>query len=235
MRRIIIMAGLLLAPLLLASFGATAQIQFIEGKHYQLITPPQPTSNADTVEVIEVFSYACPHCATFQPAINGWHQGIGEGVEFSRIAAVFNASWEPYARAYYTADALGILDASHQAMFDKLHKERKRFRSMDDIAEFFSGYGVSKDDFLKASKSFAIDTKLRRGVAMSHRYGVDGTPSVIVNGKYRTSVSMVGSTDGLITLLNQLIESEAKLIAAEAAADAPSESVAETVTEAGTD
>jgi len=121
---------------------------------------------------------------------------------------VFSPSWEPYARAYYAAEALGILEASHQAMFDKLHRERKRFRSMEEIAEFYTDFGVSKEDFLKATESFAVDTKLRRGMVMSQRYGVEGTPSLIIDGKYRTSVVMAGSPDAAITLTNQLVAQE---------------------------
>ncbi len=212
MRKIILFAGLMLA-----SLAALAQVQFIEGQHYKLVVPEQPTADDGKIEVVEMFSYACPHCATFQPTVMAWHDGLSDNVKFDRIPVVFNPSWEPYARAYYAAESLGILEASHQAMFDKLHRERKRFRSMDDIAEFYTDFGVSKDDFLKAAKSFAVDTKLRRGMVMSRRYGVEGTPSLVIDGKYRTSVVMAGSPDAAITLTNQLVAQEAQAKAAEAA------------------
>ncbi|MEM9303554.1 MAG: thiol:disulfide interchange protein DsbA/DsbL [Pseudomonadota bacterium] len=201
------MRQFLLSVLLLSLAGTTAAQDFQEGVHYKLIEPAQPTNNEGTVEVVEVFSYACPHCASFQPFIESWVESAPENVDFRRIPVVFRASWEPFARAYYTAEAMDILDDTHEAIFDALHKERRQLRSNDDLADFVAenSESTSREDYLKLSKSFAIETKLRRGMTQVQRFGVDATPSVIINGKYRATATMAGSVNRLLELMNYLV------------------------------
>lgn len=202
-------------------FSAVVSAQeFQPGVHYQTIEPPQPTNDAQKVEVVEVFNYACPHCATFQTYIHPWSENVPDNVEFRRIPVVFRASWEPFARAYYVSEALGLLDQSHSALFDALHKERLPLRTDDDIAEFFAErFDITKDDYLKAARSFAIQTKLNRGNTQAQRYGVQATPSLVINGKFVSTTSMTSGADRMISLIDHLVESEAAAIAPPAEAE----------------
>jgi thiol:disulfide interchange protein DsbA len=189
-------------------------IAFQEGVHYTTIQPPQPTNDASRVEVIEVFGYTCPHCANFQPFIEPWAERAGENVNYYRMPVVFQRSWEPFARAYYVAEAMGILDQSHLALFDALHKERQRLRTDEDMADFFAQFGVSEEDYLNTAKSFAVETKLRRTVTLTQRYGITGTPTVVVNGKYLAMARMAGGHNELIQLIDFLIAKESAEVAA---------------------
>ena len=198
----------LLAVLGVFSANVSAQ-QFQEGVHYEVIEPAQPTSAKDQVEVVEVFGYMCPHCASFQPYVHPWSENVADNVYFTRIPAIFNRSWEPFARAYYAAEVLGVLDDGHKALFDAVHTERKMIRSPDHLADFFSQYGVDSAEFKKTMNSFAVETKLRRGQALIPRYGVNATPSMVVNGKYRTTGRMSGSFSNMLEVVDFLVAKEA--------------------------
>ena len=201
--RLLIVLGFLLTSSLLVQAD-----EFQEGVHYKSVQPAQPTQSGSNIEVVEVFNYACSHCANFQPYIESWHQSKSDDINFSRIPVVFSRSWEPYARAYWISESLGVLDQSHGALFDAIHKQRKALGSDESLADFYTHFGVSKESYLKAAKSFAVQTKLNRGNTSAQRYGVTGTPSIVVNGRYITSASMAGSMERLIQVTDFLIEKE---------------------------
>jgi thiol:disulfide interchange protein DsbA len=179
-----------------------------EGKHYFLVDPPQPTATGSKVEVLEVFSYACPHCAHFQPFAEQLKKSLPAGATFAYMPAVFNAAWEPFARGYYTAESLGVVDQTHQALFDALHVQHVPMRTIDDLATFYAQHGVDKAKFLATSGSFEVESKLQRSTEIVKNDGVDGTPSVVVNGKYRVTGASAGGYPQLIELVDWLVQKE---------------------------
>lgn len=203
--------SLLMGMLMLAGLPVLAQTGFQAGQHYFLIDEVEDAAQ-DTIQVTEVFSYACPHCNTFQSYVEPWHKNLPDNVAFDRIAVSFTPAWEPLAVSYYTAEVLGILEQSHKPMFDALHTERRRFRSLDDLAEFYSQFGVTKEQFLATAQSFAVDAKIRRGEALARKYGITGTPSLIVDGKYRIAAG------GQLSSYEQLLDVADYLIAQQQAA-----------------
>lgn len=205
----ILLAGAFAASSALAAEpGATTAWE--AGKHYFVIDPAQPTASGDKVEVLEVFSYACSHCANFQPYAEQLKASLPEYASFDYMPAIFNAQWEPYARAYYTAQSLGVLDKTHQALFDALHRDHMPIRSVDDLASFYSQHGVERAKFLAASGSFEVESKLSRSMQIVRDAGVDGTPTLIVNGKYRTSGATAGGYAQMLELVGWLVEKEHK-------------------------
>jgi protein dithiol oxidoreductase (disulfide-forming) len=178
-------ASRLLAVLLLIS-TAFVQAQPREGVQYTRIKQQMPVSSSATeVEVIEVFSYACFACGSFEPLLQAWKARKPANVKFVRMPAVFNASWEPFARAYYAAEALGIAEKAHVPFFDLNFKQNKMPRTDEQIAAFYGGFGVTAATFLKTANSFAVKSKVARSKQLVPRYEVDGTPTIIVAGKYR--------------------------------------------------
>jgi len=205
----ILLAGLFAANLALAADTPAAPAATWEaGKNYFPIDPPQATSSGSKVEVLEVFSYACPHCAHFQPYAEQLKQALPDGATFSYMPAIFNPTWEPYARAYYTAESLGVLDATHQALFDALHRDHLPMRTIDELASFYAQHGVDKAKFLAASSSFEVESKLSRARDLVKAFGVDGTPSIVVNGKYRVTGQSAGGYPQLIELVDWLVKKE---------------------------
>jgi thiol:disulfide interchange protein DsbA len=206
---------ILLASLLLVSIANAAETaatpaktDWEAGKNYFLVDPPQPTASGGKVEVLEVFSYACPHCAHFQPYAEQLKQALPAYASFDYMPAVFNAQWEPYARAFYAAQSLGVLDATHQALFDALHRDHLPLRTIDDLATFYAQHGVDKAKFLATSASFEVESKLSRSHDIVKADGIDGTPSIVVNGKYRVTGASAGGFPQLIELVGWLVQKE---------------------------
>ncbi|MEM1411574.1 MAG: thiol:disulfide interchange protein DsbA/DsbL [Pseudomonadota bacterium] len=226
------MKKLMLAVALLATSGvALAQDtvgQFQEGVHFFKIDPPLSGQPVDGVQVTEVFSYLCNHCNTFEPYMQSWKDRKPEGVMFSRIPVEFGrAIWSLYARAYVTADLLGVAEEAHVAMMDAIWKDRQQMRSMEEIAVFYADYGVDPEKFVATSKSFAVDMRMKNEQRAVRDAGVGGTPAMIVGGKYRIAArGAVNNYDLLLQIVDALV---AQIKADEmAAADPTADSKADT-------
>lgn len=207
--------SIVLVVLLLISSGALwAQtdkpVPYQEGLHYFLIDQA-PADSGDTPEVTELFSYLCTHCYTFEPYVEAWAKRRPENVNFRRIPVVFGrSSWELYARGYVTAAMMDLPDEAHMALMDRLWKEKKIIRSMDELADFYTQFGADKEKFLSTSRSFAVDGKLRKDQLQVQTYGIRGTPSMVVNGKYRVAGNAaVPSFDAILDIVDYLIEMDA--------------------------
>lgn len=203
----IILTAAAFAATLAAANPASAQ-QFEEGVHFERISGPDVPDTDGTVEVVEVFSYMCPACRNFQPHVGPWHVDLPENVEFSRMPVAFNPSWEPAARAYFTAEVLDIVDQSHEAVFVALHDEHKRLQSMDDMAEFHAQFGVDADEFKSTASSFPVESRMRMGKAAVGKWQIRATPTLVINGKYRVSPRRGGTYDEMLQVADMLIERE---------------------------
>lgn len=198
----------IIAPALLSLLLAfTTQLQ-AEPVGYETISPAQPTANPAKVEIIEFFWYGCPHCYSFEPLLEKWVKALPKNVEFIRQPAVFSDLWGKHAKAYYTAEALGVVDKIHADFFDAVQNKKLKLETEDELAKFFVSHGVKEDDFRNAFHSFLVDAKLRQATAMAARYGVTGVPAIIINGKYRTNGTLAGSHEKMIEVMNQLIKQE---------------------------
>ena len=195
--------------LLIPAFVNAAPL-FSEKIHYEKVVPAQPTSTGNKVEVVEMFWYGCPHCNSLEPYVNRWLKKIPANAEFVRMPAIFNQKWEPHARAFYTAEILGVLDKIHHALFEALHGQKRKINSDDEIKKFFVEHGVSEKDFDRVFRSFAVEAKIRRSKDMSQRYGIRGVPALIVNGKYRTSAQLAGGNAKIFRVVNFLVDKEGK-------------------------
>ena len=183
---------------------------FVEGQHYMPITPPQPTSSKDKVEVVELFWYGCPHCYRLEPYVKRWLKKKPKNVKFVRMPGVLNPQWEIHARAYYAAEVLGVVEKIHAPMFEAIHEKKNRINNEAAIMALFKQHGVSENDFKKAFKSFAVETKLRRAKDMGRRYGARFVPAIIVNGKYLTGAQSAGGNSKVFKVVDQLVKQESK-------------------------
>jgi len=187
-----------------------------EGIEYLKISPPVPTENTKKVEVVEVFWYGCPHCYHFEPKLVAWLKHKPANVEFIRIPAVFpnRPLWELHARAYYTADLLGVLGKTHDALFDAIHKYHQRLFDEDSLANFYAKYGVDKKLFKETLHSFGVQMKVDRAKELCRRYGIDGVPTMVINGKYKTFASLTNGEAGMLKVTDFLIDKESKAMQA---------------------
>lgn len=196
--------------LITALLFSTIAAALTEGQDYESLTPPQPTNSGNKIEVMELFWYGCPHCYQFEPTLQKWLKTKPANVEFVRVPGIFNPQWAVLGRAFYTAEALGVLDKVHDQLFAAVHELKRPLNNEDQLAAFFVEQGVKEDDFRKAFRSFTVESKVRRAQEISQRSGAKGVPTMIVNGKYRTGASLpgVGSHANTIKVVDQLIQQE---------------------------
>jgi protein dithiol oxidoreductase (disulfide-forming) len=180
-----------------------------EGVEYKLISPAQPVMGRK-IEVIEFFSYACPHCGEFEPALQAWLKRKPKDVDYRMVPIVFRAQWKAPAKLYYTLETMGIVDQYHQKVYDAFYKEGKELTSDQAVKDWAKGVGIDPVKFAQNYDSFAVDTKLQRGATIAKAYGVQFTPAIAVNGKYYTGPSMAGGHDyaKFFGVLDELIDME---------------------------
>jgi thiol:disulfide interchange protein DsbA len=193
--------------LLILLFSCSALLK-AESVGYETLTPAQPTRNSEKIEIIEFFWYGCPHCYSFEPLLEQWVKKLPKNVEFIRQPAVFSDLWGKHAKAYFTAEALGVVDKMHADFFDALQNKKQNLETEDQLAKFFVAHGVNETEFHNAYNSFLVDAKTRQASTMAGRYGVTGVPAMIINGKYRTNGPLAGSHEKMIEVMNQLIQKE---------------------------
>lgn len=175
---------------------------------YEAVNPAQPIANPAKIEVIEFFWYGCPHCYSFEPSLAKWLKTKPANVEFIRIPAVFSEQWGKHAKAYFVAEALGVVDKVHDDFFDAIQNKKEELETEDQLAKFFVAHGVKESDFREAFNSFMIDSKMRQAPALAAKYGLTGVPAIIVNGKYKTNGTLAGTQEKMIDVMNLLIKKE---------------------------
>jgi thiol:disulfide interchange protein DsbA len=188
--RVLTAAGLAL------SFVAAAQSsQITLGKDYVEVRPPQPTDSGGKIEVLEFFWYGCPHCNNLQPSLEAWAKRKPADVDFKHVPAVFQESWVPLTRAYYTIEAMGLLDKLHQEMFATLHKQRANLKDANAIFDWAASKGVDRKKFADTYNSFGVNGKTQRSIELTRKFDIPGTPALVINGKFITAPSMTLKAD----------------------------------------
>jgi thiol:disulfide interchange protein DsbA len=181
---------------------------FVEGENYDLITPPLRTPKPDRIEVVEFFWYGCHHCYNFEPMVSAWSAKLPEDVQFHRTPAMWNKPMELHARAYYAAEVLGVEKTMTPVLFKAMNVDGKRLNSEKDIEELFVANGVSAEDFARAFESFGVSSQVKQAEAQARAAKLNGTPAMMVNGKYFISTRKAGSQAGMLEVADFLIEKE---------------------------
>lgn len=206
----LIFASITAAALSLLSSLSLAQ-SFEEGRHYVAIEAPSNVPT-DKVVVTEAFAYPCPACRNFLPIITAWAESAPAYVEVERLPIVLRPSWEPFARAYYTAQVMGLGHEAHEMTFKALHDERRAITSMRDIGALYEPLGVDPDQFVSMSESFAVESQMGKNRTEVRRFGIRSTPNVIIQGKWRMNLNEFGSYQEMMVAVDELIAREAQLL-----------------------
>jgi protein dithiol oxidoreductase (disulfide-forming) len=204
LRVLTLLAGLLLAS---ACTAQSSTAPYTEGNEYVTLPAPQQRLGSEgKVEVVEVFSYGCIHCAQFAPTAEKLRKQLPAGVAFKLLPAPFSAEWLPYARAYYAAKQLGVVERSHLALFNAKFAQHYPINSLDELADFYAREGVDRAEFMRIATSPEATAKLKEDLALIQKWQVDGTPTIVVNGKYR--VATVHSFDEMVAVTQWLVKRE---------------------------
>ena len=187
LRVVSLLAGLLLASACTAT-DSNESAPYTNGTEYvTLAGPAHRYSDEGKVEVVEVFSYGCIHCAHFAPLAEQMRKQLPPGVVFKLMPAAFNDQWVPYARAFYAAKKLGVMDENHLALFQAKFDEHYPLSTLDELADFYASHGAKREDFMRIATSEEVTAQIRKDATLIQQWQVDGTPAIVVNGKYRSA------------------------------------------------
>ena len=149
-----------------------------------MIEPAQATNSGNKIEVLEFFFYGCSHCFHLHPELTAWERKIPKDVELVYVPTIFNASWEPMAYTYYALEVLGKNNELHNALFDAWNVSNINLSDESKISAFVVKHGVDSQKFSAAYRSFGVQSKIMRSKQLTQAYGIRGTPTIIVDGKY---------------------------------------------------
>lgn len=182
--------------------------QFVAGEDYVVLDRPVPTRNPDRIEVVEMFSYGCPHCYELDPVIRDWSRDQADDVDFWLFPAVWNEAMKLYARAFYTAETLGVTDAVHAPLFTAIVPQQQSIRNETDLAALFAKHGIDKTAFTEAFNAPQVIAAVGHAEERVRLYRPVGAPEIVVNGKYRVDRMHAGGLIEMLAVTEFLIDKE---------------------------
>jgi len=205
MKRLLALAlAALLSSFVLAGAATAAELQ--AGRDYKAITPPLPGVKGK-IEVVEFFSYGCPHCSDFHPLISQWAAKLPKDVSFRRIPVSFNRpEWARLSRLYFALEATGDLAKFDTAVFIAIHEQRVNFKTDESVVSWAAGKGIDGKKFGDALNSFSMQSKVQRADQEASAARISGVPSLAVDGKYLINNEAAGNYEELLKLTDAVIE-----------------------------
>ena len=179
----------------------------VEGTHYVKLGQPLPVPPGGKIEVIEFFWYGCPHCNSFEPALDSWTKTLPADVSFRRVPVSFRD--EPFGahqRIYYALEVLEAIPAMHRKVFAAIHVDHARLDKLPEIAAFMAKNGVDGAKFSETFNSFGVQTKARQAKQLAEAYRIDGVPALGIQGRFYTSGTLAGNAERSLAVTDYLIE-----------------------------
>ena len=188
----------------LSVLGGAARAQKA-GQPFQTLATKVPTEVAGKIEVIEFFSYGCPHCHDFEPLLNNWTKTLPADVNFVKVPITFNRpEWTNLARIYYTLEAMGESAKLGPAVFAAIHEQKRQLQKEDVLLEW-AGSVTDAKRFGDTWKSFGVQSRVQRSNQIAAAYRVSGVPMMAVDGRFIVSASTAGSHEGMLKTVNELV------------------------------
>lgn len=173
---------------------------------YTQVMPPQPTESGKKIEVLEFFYYGCPHCYHLQKYIDPWLKKLPKDVEFRYVPTIFDDNWLRLAKTYYALDVLGLEPKLHGAVYDAVQVQNIDLGNEASLLDWAAKQGINRNKLSSAYASFSTQVNVAKSKQMTKSYGIMGTPSLVVDGKYLTSPGLTKSLPGTISELDKLIQ-----------------------------
>ncbi len=200
-----ILVRLALCWLALAAIALPAAAQQVRRDVDYRLIPQQAVESGERVEVIDFFFYACPYCNQLQPHLERWEKRKPADVVYRHVPVVRHDTWVPLAKTYYTLEAMGEVERLHNAVYHSYHVEDLSMSQEKVIAEWAEKHGLDREKFMAIYRSEETRQKVERARKMTVEYDIQGTPSVVVDGRYLTSTSMTPNVPGIIPVIDGLI------------------------------
>jgi thiol:disulfide interchange protein DsbA len=202
--------GLLLLCCLCAWSTCAAQttpttVTLKRGDNYREIAP-QPVADAARIEVIDFFFYACPYCNELRPALETWRKAQGQDIQFRRIPAIRRDVWVPLARTYYTLETLREVERLHEEVYKSYHDEKLHMSKPDVMADWAARQGIDRQRWLEAYHSADVTRKVEEARRLTAAYDIQGTPSIVVDGRYLTSGGLTDDIALVVPVVQALVD-----------------------------
>jgi len=186
-----------------ASAGAQG---LAEGTNYTRLKNAMPVETGKNIEVIEFFSYGCPHCGELEPLLQAWLKSKPADVTFRRIPVMFQPRWENLAKAYYVLEALNEEKLSPE-IFVAIHARNAPLWNEKDFLDWIATKGVDRKKAEELFNSFGIVGKVNRAKQLAQSYQIQSVPTIIVDGKYATGPEKVpGGHAGIPPAIDALVQ-----------------------------
>ena len=197
----------LLATLLFAVSTPVAWAQGSggEGTQYLRMNPGPPVETGKKIEVIEFFSYGCPHCADLEPYLQTWVKGLPADVSFRRIPVMFQPRWVDLAKIYYTLEALGEEARVSPEVFVAIHGKGLALWEPAKFYDWAATKGLDRKKVEDLYNSFTMSGRVNRAKQLAQAYNVQEVPLIIVDGKFLTSPARAGTHANMPVLLTELV------------------------------
>lgn len=196
------------AVCLLAAAGVAAQTAL--KSEYQRLNPPRAVATGDRIEVIEFFYYGCPICYELQPHLSRWLIQAPDYVAIRRVPVLSTEGWEPFARLYYTLEALGQIARLHWPVYDNFHFDGVQLNDEKVMLDWVAKNGIDRERFAATYRSPQIQARIEETRDMMKTYDVRGVPTIVVDGKYVSSARMAGGTRQLMQVVDRLVQQARK-------------------------
>jgi thiol:disulfide interchange protein DsbA len=200
------------AWLLLALVAGTAAAQsdrgpvaLNEGKNFRTIAQ-QPLADAASIEVIDFFFYGCPFCNDMRPMLESWRKQLPQDVVFRRVPTVRRDSWAPLARTFYTLEALGEVERLHEEVYKGYHDQELSMSRPEVMADWAQRHGIDRSRWLAVYESDAVTRKVEQARKLTEAYDIQGTPSLVVDGRYLTSGGMTDEVKLVVPVAEALVQ-----------------------------
>jgi len=191
------------AMIALCGFAVAANLE--EGKDFRRLAKPQPTETGKKIEVIEFFSFSCPHCKDMEPFLTPWIKKLPADVQLRRIPAQFSPQWIGTAKVWYTLEAMNREDLT-PAVFSAIHEKNARLHDEKPFFDWAATQGLDRKKVEEMCNSFAVNGKVARAKSLVQTYGVQSVPAFVVDGKYTTETGQARRHEEVPMLLDKLIE-----------------------------
>ena len=169
------------------------------------LEPARPVATGEQIEVIEFFSYACPHCYALFPRVKAWVAAKPVDVDFRYQPVIFRDSWEVPARLHFTLLALGEVERLADAVFDAIQLEQLDFGSEAVLFDWAARQGLDRQRVIAVHRSPEVQRQTAQVRRMAQDYQLPGVPALVVDGRYLTTNSLSGSAQGTMAALDRLV------------------------------
>jgi thiol:disulfide interchange protein DsbA len=199
--------GLLAIAALLGISAAAPGQDLQAGRDYVALVPPQPTTDPKRIVVTEFFSYACPHCFSFNPALTSWAGKLPKDVLFERVSVAFGRQpWQTPSQLFYALQAIGKSEELSPAVFRAIHVERVDFSTDKQVIDWVVKQGVDPSQFTQAFQSFSVRSFMARGDQLAQTHHLRGVPTLVVDGKYLLPIDDSREFGPQLAIADQLVE-----------------------------